>query len=458
MDFKDAFCHQGAHRLEQLLLSIGVGGTACPPEPGISKTVNPGSSRTSSPPGASGESSEVREVSRLGNPEAGASDPASPGEAGAGEYTVVQPGEAGAGSRAGESGGLAQELIRGFGSRELMDRSRLVTRTLLDRVLSRRPDRAAEQIFHICEGWAAPGQGFQGMEFWFMAFLDCIPELFREDPGVGLEHLRELTGYFSAEFAVRPLILADPAGAVERMTTWTGDSRASVRRLASEGLRPRLPWGIRLNPFIENPSPLIALLRGLRCDPDEAVRRSVANNLNDISKDHPEFCLQVLDAWTREFSPRGWQGLGDEDRRFIQHAGRTLVKKGHPGMLELMGFGVLRGVRVHAGAAEPNPVPWQGRVKVSWGLRVGDDAPEEQRVAADFVMHRMTASGRWSAKVWKGQVLTLIRGQEIEVGKEFSFAPVTTRRYYPGTHQIELQLNGQVYPGPEFELSAPGAE
>jgi 3-methyladenine DNA glycosylase AlkC len=418
MDFKDAFGPLGARRLTEILGSLGDDGARSALEPG-----NPGG--MSGGTGSTGGLSEAPENRRS----------------------------------AGGLEGLEDRLIQGFASRELMDRSRLVTTELVEQVLPRDPQKAAEIIHQLAQKWQvglSTGMTSEAnaLGFWYMAFCECITRIFSGQPQAGLEHLRELTVYFSAEFAVRPLILEDPEAALVQMAEWIDDPHPGVRRLVSEGTRTRLPWGIRLNPFISNPAPLVPLLRALRDDPDEVVRRSVANNLNDIAKDHPDFCAEVLVEWDRELSEvAGQDELVNNRRALIRHAGRTLVKKAHPVMLELLGFAPLQGVEIHRQVVEPELVPWQGRVRVSWQISISQSG-ETRQIAADFIMHRMTASGRLAAKVWKGPVLDLQPGQPVEVSKEFSFAPVTTRRYYPGSHRIELQLNGQVYAGAEFTLAA----
>jgi 3-methyladenine DNA glycosylase AlkC len=143
--------------------------------------------------------------------------------------------------------------------------------------------------------------------------------------------LGEMTKRFSAEFAVRPLIAADPARALPWLVTWAGDENPHVRRLASEGSRPRLPWGLRLKAFVADPGPLLPILSRLRDDLSEMVRRSVANSLNDIAKDHPDLVADVARDWLED-APR-------ERARLVRHAVRTLVKQGHPATLAALGYG-----------------------------------------------------------------------------------------------------------------------
>src|SRR5690606_608739 len=116
----------------------------------------------------------------------------------------------------------------------------------------------------------------------------------------GLQHfelsmraLEDITQLISAEFAIRPFILQYPEKTMRQMLSWSKHPSAAVRRLSSEGCRPRLPWAPALPEFKKDPTPVLAILENLKCDPSEFVRRSVANNLNDIAKDHPEIALEV---------------------------------------------------------------------------------------------------------------------------------------------------------------------
>ena len=136
--------------------------------------------------------------------------------------------------------------------------------------------------------------------------------------------------------------------ALERLTTWATDPNVHVRRLVSEGSRPRLPWASRLKQFQGDPAPVLKLLELLKDDPIEYVRRSVANNLNDIAKDHPALVVEVAARWWAE---------GDEKRqRLVRHGLRTLIKGGDPSALEVLGFGASSPATVGKTSIEPDVV------------------------------------------------------------------------------------------------------
>ena len=163
-----------------------------------------------------------------------------------------------------------------------------------------------------------------------MVFLDFVEVFGLDDYEASIPALEYFTQYMSAEFAVRPFIVKYPKQMLAQMLVWSKHTNPDVRRLSSEGSRPRLPWGIALPALKKDPAPVLPILEELKLDPSESVRRSVANNLNDIAKDHPEVTLQVLHSW---------QALDREEIAAItRHALRTLLKDGHPQALELLGY------------------------------------------------------------------------------------------------------------------------
>ncbi|NQS91625.1 MAG: DNA alkylation repair protein, partial [Chloroflexi bacterium] len=168
-------------------------------------------------------------------------------------------------------------------------------------------------------------QGFEKM-----VFPDYVELFGLEDWESSIQAMEFFTQHVSAEFAIRPFIVRYPDETLQKMLSWTDHTHPGVRRLASEGCRPRLPWGLRLQELVLDPSPILPILEKLKDDPREEIRRSVANNINDIAKDHPDLVVEVLSRW---------QDPDNIDRsRLIKHALRTLLKAGHPGALGLLGY------------------------------------------------------------------------------------------------------------------------
>ncbi len=263
-----------------------------------------------------------------------------------------------------------------------------------------------------------------------------------EDFTRSMAALRSMTHLFSAEFAIRPFIALYPKRAFAELGRWTKDASEHVRRLASEGARPRLPWATRVPALIDDPSPVLALLDRLKDDPALYVRRSVANNLNDIAKDHPDRVLDQCEAWL--------DGASQERRWIVGHATRTLVKSGHPGVWGLLGF-------------TPRPQVAGSEIAVSPGrVRMGDDvsftfqltstAPVSQRLVVDYAIHFVKASGARRPKVFKLKVVTVAPRQVTALSCRHSFRKISTRTYYPGVHAIEVLVNGNVEGRAEFTL------
>ena len=265
-----------------------------------------------------------------------------------------------------------------------------------------------------------------------------------DDPERGLRALRELTQRFTAEYAIRPFIERHPDLAYATLATWAHDPNLHVRRLVSEGSRPRLPWGLRLQSLVQDPSPTLPLLAALQDDPSDYVRRSVANHLNDIAKDHP----QVVVDWLRTHLP----GAPAPRRALLRHASRTLVKQGHPGAMKAWGLG-----SAWRGEAVLTLTP--RRVKLGDGitftLQLRSNSARVQKLAVDYAVHHVKADGSRTPKVFKGWTIELPARGEATLVKRHSLRPVTTRRYHPGEHGLVVQVNGRPVAESTFALVMP---
>lgn len=266
----------------------------------------------------------------------------------------------------------------------------------------------------------------------------------------GLDHLprslaalHALTQRLTAEFAIRPFIVRHGPAVYDTLLRWTSDPSPHVRRLCSEGSRPRLPWGLRLNALIADPSPTLPILEALQDDPSEYVRRSVANHLNDIAKDHPD----VVVRWVG----RHLDGASPARRALLRHASRSLVKQGHAPMLALWGAG-----EAFSGTATlrlvPARLPIGGTLEVR--LRLASAAPAAQRLVIDLVVHYVKANGATSPKVFKGWTIDLAAGESRELCKSLSMRDVSIRRHFPGAHRLAVQVNGAVLAERGFVLRA----
>lgn len=280
-----------------------------------------------------------------------------------------------------------------------------------------------------------------------VSFISIVPSDYvsvygQDDPDASIPALEYFTQRMSAEFAVRPFLVKYPDRMLAQMLVWAQHPDEAVRRLASEGSRPRLPWGIALPALKQDPSPLLPILDTLRHDASETVRRSVANNLNDIAKDHPDVVVEVLERW---------QDGSDEIAEITPWALRTLVKAGHPGALALLGIShgaeiVVRDVRV-----EPATIPMGGEVTFSFEIESTSEIAQD--LVIDYVVCYPKAKGKQSEKVWKLARRVLYSGEVATITRTHSFRPVTTRKYYPGEHSIAPKINGQVYDAVRFTVT-----
>lgn len=277
-------------------------------------------------------------------------------------------------------------------------------------------------------------------EFVAIFLSDFVATFGQQDFDFSLEALRRFTVFGSAEFAVRPFLVADQDRALAAMSRWTSDPDDRVRRLASEGSRPRLPWGMRLAALIRNPDPTGPILEALKLDPSLFVRRSVANHLNDITKDHPDRVLGRLESWD----------LARPDLQWIaRHACRTLVKRGHPRALGLFGFG--RRAKVDATVSlAPRKLSLGDRLTLT--ARLTSTTRQPQPLVVDYVVHYVKANGTTSEKVFKWTEVEIGPRATVSLAKSQVIRDFTTRRHYPGRHQVELQINGVRVAAAAFEL------
>lgn len=256
-----------------------------------------------------------------------------------------------------------------------------------------------------------------------------------------LHLLAELTHRLTAEFAIRALLRHDLDAALSIITEWTTSPDEHVRRLASEGTRPYLPWAVRIPQLTKQPGITVPILNTLYKDKSEYVRRSVANHLNDLSRDIPDVVVETARSW-----------LADPDETtpwVVRHGLRTLIKKGHPAALELLGFGPAE-IEVSGPYLERTEVPWGGAL--TFRAELHNTGEEPAQLAIDYVIHHRKANGTTTAKTFKLTTGALGPGECLSVQRKHSFRMITTRRYYPGAHAVALQINGIATEQRSFEL------
>ncbi|GAA1654494.1 hypothetical protein [Actinoplanes couchii] len=256
--------------------------------------------------------------------------------------------------------------------------------------------------------------------------------------------MAELTGLLTAEFAVRTLLRHDLDRALTTMLGWAGSDDADVRRLASEGSRPYLPWSVRVAGILGRPGATVPILDALYRDPSDYVRRSVANHLNDLSRDHPDL---VVDTAARWLSAPAATTLP-----LVRHGLRTLIKRGHPGALALLGFGADHETLRVGDLTLDRDVVALGEA-VEFRTTITNDGAVPARLAIDYVVHHRKANGTRTAKIFKLTTATINPGDTLAVRRKHQFRPITARRYYSGSHGIALLVNGVATPTAEFDLT-----
>ena len=275
------------------------------------------------------------------------------------------------------------------------------------------------------------GREGEQLNFWYSFFPDFVETFGVEHPNESLPALESITRLSSAEFAIRPFLLRYPDRLHAQMLAWSRHPSPMVRRLSSEGFRPRLPWGKGVPALKRDPSPILPVLENLRNDPAETVRRSVANNLNDIAKDHPALVLDIA---------RRWYGQSAETDWIVRHACRGLLKKGHPDALAHFGFEQgIAGVSV-------NNLQLTDSVRIGTALdfsfSLNNDTASAVTLRIEYGIDYLTGTGKTSSKVFKIKEMTLPPGAKESILRRQRFTDFTTRKHYPGQHRLKILING----------------
>jgi 3-methyladenine DNA glycosylase AlkC len=282
--------------------------------------------------------------------------------------------------------------------------------------------------------------------FLFMPHTFFVARYGLDDFDASMRAQYELTQRFTAEFSIRPFLEHHTDATLQTLQRWIADPSEHVRRLISEGTRPRLPWASHLRKFQKDPTPVLALLEQLKDDSSLYVRRSVANNLNDIGKDNPQVLFSTAERWmTNASAQRAW---------VVKHALRVAIKNAEPQALAIIGFGKPAKVLVENLLIAPQTTTEGGQVTLSFEL--SNKTRNAQLLLVDFQVHYVKANGQARPKVFKLSQLELLPNKSVQLSKKISLAAMSTRRHYPGKHQIDLLVNGQLIPLGSFTLT-PGA-
>jgi 3-methyladenine DNA glycosylase AlkC len=247
---------------------------------------------------------------------------------------------------------------------------------------------------------------------------------------LSLTALGHFTKYSSSEFAIRPFLHEDPERAMIYMNRWAEDENENVRRFASEGCRPRLPWAMALPQFKKDPSPVLDVLEKLKDDESEFVRRSVANNLNDISKDHPDLVLDICEKWYGQSKRTDW---------IVKQACRSMLKAGRERALLLFGYMDPSNMSVDRLKLDKKIVAIGEDLCFSFDVNIlGEKA---SKVRLEYGIDFVKANGKRSRKIFKITENTYKSGIHSFTKKQ-SFSDMSTRKHYEGEHRVAIIVNG----------------
>jgi len=278
----------------------------------------------------------------------------------------------------------------------------------------------------------------------FCGFFPSFVELFGQDEenwDISMAAFARYTQYASSELAVRVFIINHEERMIAQMYEWSKDESEHVRRLASEGCRPQLPWGQSLPSFKRDPSPILPILNQLKTDPSLFVRKSVANNLNDISKTHPKLVASIAKEWYGESEHTDW---------IVKHACRTLLKKGNRDVLGIFGFHDTGSLDVSDFALSAATSSIGGDVTFSFAIQTSTATKVRLEYGIDYVK----ANAKRNRKIFQISEFTLKEGERKLYTKTHALADVSTRKHYPGLHSVTLIVNGVDRGTLDFELTA----
>ncbi|GAA1496923.1 DNA alkylation repair protein [Paeniglutamicibacter kerguelensis] len=278
-----------------------------------------------------------------------------------------------------------------------------------------------------------------------LAVSDALVTREIPDLDTTLELLRRLTPRLSSEFAMRKLIASKQDDVWPTVLRWTQDADPDVRRLASECTRPRLPWAMRLDHLAKGERYSGPILDALHNDTSDFVRRSVANHLNDISKINPELALRFARRWAVDGSA--------QSRKLIRLGLRTLIKEANLDALAMVGVEGSRRLSISGPVVERKSIRLGESLGFSYAVTNEESTPTT--VVIDYVIHFMKANGRTRPKTFKLSTRTLDSGETWTGRREHGIVPLSTRKYYPGIHSVELRVNGNATVAQPFSLEVP---
>lgn len=276
----------------------------------------------------------------------------------------------------------------------------------------------------------------------YMYIPDFLEQYGLNDIGLSLQAMEKINLVTSCEFAIRPYLIADQKKVMAQMLMWSKHPHESIRRFASEGCRPRLPWAMAIPSLKKDPSPVLPVLENLKKDDSLYVRKSVANNLNDISKDHPELVMQIAQKWQGHSAATDW---------IIKHGCRGLLKSGHKEILHLFGTGADIKCSIKGLAVSKTTLKTGEDFQFSFQLQLQEK--KETRLRLEYAVYYRKANGTLSKKIFKINEGLYRHDQPYSFSRKHSFKDLTTRKHHAGKHAIAVVVNGNELAKKEFMLT-----
>ena len=345
---------------------------------------------------------------------------------------------------------LSQIKDAEWDNKELLQRARHLT-TVLKNFLPADYQKAVSKILELInllkktEYWniivqnSLEGKYGLSLEYWFLG--DYVEQYGLNDYETSVKAIEEITQFTSCEGAVRPFIIKYPNEMMEQMLVWSKHENQWVRRLSSEGCRPRLPWTMALPTLKANPAPIIPILENLKNDTSEFVRKSVANNLNDISKDNPGIVIDLV---------KKWQGKSKNTDWIIKHGCRTLLKQGYTGVMDLFGFDAAKNILIEDfRVLTPEVIIGKS---LEFTFKLLNNNTTKTKIRLEYGIYYQKANGTLSKKVHKISEKEYAANSITPITRKHSFRLITTRVFHPGLHQVSIIINGNEFEKFDFEV------
>ncbi len=274
-----------------------------------------------------------------------------------------------------------------------------------------------------------------------LVFPDFVSQFGTHDFKTSLKALHYFTRFGSSEFAIRTFLKMNFERTLQEMFRWSEDENEHVRRLSSEGSRPRLPWSFKLDEVIKNPSHTKPILENLKQDESLYVRKSVANHINDFSKDSPEFVVKLVKSWDTAHPHTAW---------IVKRGCRSLFKQGDK--KSLAAFNYTKDVQVAIANFCIRPKTVRIGNSLSFDFEIISHKKSFQKLMIDYRIHYVKKNGSLSPKVFKLKEVDLPAGKSLHISKKQRFQDFTTRKHIAGKHQLEILVNGEVLKSVTFQV------